>query len=117
MPMVAHHTCALVEARLRALDQVLLIEFPPPASSALSDALTCSDLTTSPTGARIRVTDRLAEIRSQVESEGLKVRPAGPAIAIVGAETAAPGLIPQDAVHRAGSLEDVFVMLTGEEAE
>ena len=30
---------------------------------------------------------------------------------------AGPGLIPQDAVHRAGSLEDVFVMLTGEDAE
>lgn len=61
--------------------------------------------------------ERLAEVRSQVEREGLRVRPAGPAIAIVAAETAAPGLIPHDAVHRAGSLEDVFVMLTGEEAE
>lgn len=61
--------------------------------------------------------ERLTEVRSRVEAEGLRVRPAGPAIAIVAAETAPPGLIPEDAVHRAGSLEDVFVMLTGEEAE
>ncbi len=61
--------------------------------------------------------DRLADVRSRVEEAGLRVRPAGPAIAIVAAETAAPGLIPEDAVQRAGSLEDVFVMLTGEEAE
>lgn len=61
--------------------------------------------------------DRLAEIRSQIESAGLRVRPAGPAIAIVAAERAEPGLIPEDAVYRAGSLEDVFVMLTGEGAE
>ena len=61
--------------------------------------------------------DRLVEVRGQAEEAGLKVRPSGPAIAILGAETAAPGLIPEDAVHRAGSLEDVFVMLTGEDAE
>ncbi len=61
--------------------------------------------------------DRLAEIRTRVEEAGLRARPAGPAVAIVAAETAAPGLIPEDAVHRAASLEDVFVMLTGEEAE
>lgn len=60
---------------------------------------------------------RLAEIRARMEGAGLKVRPAGPAIAIVGAENAESGLIPEDAVFRAGSLEDVFVMLTGEEAE
>ncbi len=61
--------------------------------------------------------ERLAEIRRTVEAAGLRVRPAGPAIAIVGAERARDGLIPGDAVVRAGSLEDVFVMLTGEEAE
>jgi lipooligosaccharide transport system ATP-binding protein len=61
--------------------------------------------------------ERLAEIRRIVEAAGLRVRPAGPAIAIVGAERARDGLIPGDAVVRSGSLEDVFVMLTGEEAE
>lgn len=61
--------------------------------------------------------ERLAEIRQQVEAAGLRVRTAGPAIAILGAENAESGTIPDDAVFRAGSLEDVFVMLTGEEAE
>jgi lipooligosaccharide transport system ATP-binding protein len=61
--------------------------------------------------------DRLAEVRGLAESEGLTVRPAGPAIAIVGAERAPNGAVPEDAVRRAASLEDVFVLLTGEEAE
>jgi lipooligosaccharide transport system ATP-binding protein len=61
--------------------------------------------------------DRLAEARALAESEGLKVRPAGPAIAIVGSENARNGAVPDDAVIRAATLEDVFVMLTGEEAE
>ena len=45
------------------------------------------------------------------------MRPAGPAIAIVGSERAGNGAIPEDAVIRAATLEDVFVLLTGEEAE
>jgi lipooligosaccharide transport system ATP-binding protein len=61
--------------------------------------------------------DRLAEVRALAESEGLIVRPAGPAIAIVGAERSVNGTIPDDAIRRAASLEDVFVLLTGEEAE
>ena len=48
---------------------------------------------------------------------GLAVRAAGPAIAIVGSEAPRNGGIPDDAVIRAASLEDVFVLLTGEEAE
>ena len=51
------------------------------------------------------------------EAAGLRVRPAGPAIAIVGSERAGNGAIPEDAVVRAATLEDVFVLLTGEEAE
>jgi lipooligosaccharide transport system ATP-binding protein len=61
--------------------------------------------------------ERLAEVRANAEAEGLAVRPAGPAIAIVGAERPANGAVPEDAVRRAASLEDVFVLLTGEEAE
>jgi lipooligosaccharide transport system ATP-binding protein len=61
--------------------------------------------------------DRLAAVRAEVEASGLAVRPAGPAIAIVGSERAANGAIPDDAVVRAATLEDVFVMLTGEGAE
>ena len=61
--------------------------------------------------------ERLAQTRAEAESQGLQVRPAGPAIAIVGAERAENGAIPDDAVTRAATLEDVFVLLTGEEAE
>ena len=45
------------------------------------------------------------------------MRPAGPAIAIVGSERARDGAVPEDAVRRAASLEDVFVLLTGADAE
>jgi lipooligosaccharide transport system ATP-binding protein len=61
--------------------------------------------------------DRLAAVRAAAEAGGLTVRPAGPAIAIIGAERSANGEIPTDAVRRPASLEDVFVLLTGEELE
>jgi lipooligosaccharide transport system ATP-binding protein len=61
--------------------------------------------------------DRLAEVRANAEAQGLRVRPAGPAIAIVGSEKATDGAVPPEAIRRAASLEDVFVLLTGEEAE
>jgi lipooligosaccharide transport system ATP-binding protein len=61
--------------------------------------------------------DRLTEVRAKAEGQGLRVRAAGPAVAIVGAERATDGAIPDDAVIRAATLEDVFVLLTGEEAE
>jgi len=60
---------------------------------------------------------RLAEVRAEAEAQGLMVRPAGPAVAIVGSERAGNGGVPEEAVIRAASLEDVFVLLTGEEAE
>jgi lipooligosaccharide transport system ATP-binding protein len=61
--------------------------------------------------------DRLAEVRAAAEAQGFAVRPAGPAIAIVGSERGSDGAIPPEAIRRAASLEDVFVLLTGEEAE
>jgi len=61
--------------------------------------------------------ERLVEARRTAEAHGLRVRPAGPAIAIVGSEHADKGAFPDDAVVRAASLVDVFVLLTGEEAE
>jgi lipooligosaccharide transport system ATP-binding protein len=60
---------------------------------------------------------RLAEVRANAEAAGLRVRAAGPAVAIVGSERAENGTVPDDAVIRAATLEDVFVLLTGEEAE
>lgn len=61
--------------------------------------------------------ERRAEVRRVAEEAGLDVRAAGPAIAIVGAERATNGIVPDDAVMRPASLEDVFVLLTGEELE
>jgi lipooligosaccharide transport system ATP-binding protein len=61
--------------------------------------------------------ERLVEVRAGAEAQGLMVRPAGPAVAIVGSERAGNGGIPSEAVIRAATLEDVFVLLTGEEAE
>jgi ABC-type multidrug transport system ATPase subunit len=60
---------------------------------------------------------RLAEVRERAEAAGLDVRATGPAVAIVGSENARNGEIPEDAVIRPASLEDVFVKLTGEELE
>ncbi len=60
---------------------------------------------------------RLLEIRRSAEAAGLSVRPAGPAVAIVGIERAGSWDVPEGAIRRASSLEDVFVLLTGEEAE
>lgn len=55
--------------------------------------------------------------RSRFNEAGVDVRAAGPAIAVLAAERAPRELIPDNAVDRAASLEDVFVKLTGEDAE
>ena len=58
---------------------------------------------------------RLAEVREAAEAAGYRVRRTGTAVAILGAE-GANGKLPEG-VTRAASLEDVFVLLTGEEIE
>jgi lipooligosaccharide transport system ATP-binding protein len=58
---------------------------------------------------------RLAEVRAQAESAGYRVRQTGTAVAILGSESA-NGTLPEG-ITRAASLEDVFVLLTGEEVE
>ena len=55
--------------------------------------------------------------REKFGMAGVSVRAAGPAIAVLAAEQAPRELIPDHAVDRAASLEDVFVKLTGEDAE
>lgn len=61
--LVAHHTCALIEAEERGLADVLDAEFPiadiePPTLSAL----TYCDMTTGPDGRSVDVEQRLTEI-------------------------------------------------------
>ena len=59
--LVAHHPYAVIEAEERGLADVLGREFEP-APDALSSALTCCDMTTSPDGEPVPVDQRHAEI-------------------------------------------------------
>jgi lipooligosaccharide transport system ATP-binding protein len=58
---------------------------------------------------------RLAEVRAEAEAAGHQVRRTGTAVAILAAE-GANGTLPEG-ITRAASLEDVFVLLTGEMVE
>ena len=62
--LVAHHSCAIIEAGERGLADVLRIEFEP-APHALSSVLTYCDMTTSPDGKLVLVDRRLAEIQQR----------------------------------------------------
>jgi hypothetical protein len=62
--LVAHHSCAYIEADVRGLAAELASEFPP-ADPALSDALLYCDMTTGPDGDFVRPADRLVEIRGR----------------------------------------------------
>jgi hypothetical protein len=70
--LIAHHFEARFEAHLRGCDQ-LLREFPR-EHSALADALTYCDATTSPTGEQISLKERAAEIRSRYGEHDLVVQ-------------------------------------------
>lgn len=65
--LVAHHSCAIIEADERGLADVLSGEFAP-APRLLADALTFCDMTTSPDGEQVHVTRRLAEIHDRYGS-------------------------------------------------
>jgi hypothetical protein len=60
--LVAHHSCAHIEAVERGLADDLFREFRP-AARGLSDALTYCDMTTGPQGQPTTVEERFAEIR------------------------------------------------------
>lgn len=66
--LVAHHSCALYEARVRGLDEALLAEFEP-EDSPTYDALTYCDLTTGPAGDTMLFEDRIREIRGRYGPE------------------------------------------------
>jgi hypothetical protein len=71
--LVAHHSCAIIEAGERGLGDVLSSEFDP-APDVLASVLTCCDMTTSPDGQPVRVERRLAEIRDRYGSGHLVSR-------------------------------------------
>jgi hypothetical protein len=62
--LVAHHSCAIIEAGERGLADVLSSEFDP-APDVLASVLTCCDMTTSPDGQPVPVERRLAEIHDR----------------------------------------------------
>jgi hypothetical protein len=62
--LVAHHSCALIEAGERGLADVLSSEFDP-APDVLASVLTCCDMTTSPDSEPVPVGRRLAEIHDR----------------------------------------------------
>ena len=59
--LVAHHSCAFIEARNRGLSEQLASEFPPVEGLA-AHAITYADMTTTPDGEPTEVEQRLAEI-------------------------------------------------------
>jgi hypothetical protein len=71
--LVAHHSCAVIEAEERGLAHVLTREFAPPPRP-LADALTFCDMTTSPDGDQVQVTHRLAEIHDRYGTSHLVSR-------------------------------------------
>ena len=71
--LVAHHSCAIIEAGERGLAGVLNSEFDP-APDLLASVLTCCDMTTSPDGQPVPVEQRLAEIHDRYGSGHLVSR-------------------------------------------
>ena len=71
--LVAHHSCAVIEAEERGLAHVLTREFAPPPRP-LADALTFCDMTTSPNGEHVHVHNRLAEIHDRYGTSHLVSR-------------------------------------------
>jgi HD superfamily phosphodiesterase len=70
--LIAHHFAARFEAHLRGSDQ-LLQEFPR-ERSAVADALTYCDATTSPIGKQVSLKERAAEIRARYGEQDLVVQ-------------------------------------------
>jgi hypothetical protein len=61
--LVAHHTCAVIEAEERGLRDALIADFPLTSDAErLLPAVLYADMTTGPTGDQVTVEDRLAEI-------------------------------------------------------
>jgi hypothetical protein len=71
--LVAHHSCAVIEAEERGLADLLSREFDP-APQPLADALTFCDMTTSPDGEHVQVHNRLAEIHDRYGPDHLVSR-------------------------------------------
>nr|WP_093940532.1 hypothetical protein [Actinoalloteichus hoggarensis] len=71
--LVAHHSCARLEARLRGLSAEL-DEFPDEGPTPVRDALWWADMTTSPDGVPVTFDERISEIQRRYGPEDLVSR-------------------------------------------
>src|SRR5262249_38092174 len=71
--LVAHHSCAIIEAQIRGLADQLAEEFEP-QQEGLTQALDYSDMTTGPDGRPVSAKTRLAEIVNRYRDEMDPVR-------------------------------------------
>jgi HD domain len=71
--LVAHHSCAIIEAKARGLASELTREFPSPHRD-LDDALIYCDMTTGPDGQALPVETRLADIYARYGPDDLVSR-------------------------------------------
>jgi hypothetical protein len=62
--LVAHHSCAVYEARVRGFERDLLAEFKP-EESVTHDALVFCDMTTGPDGQAMSFEDRVREVHER----------------------------------------------------
>jgi hypothetical protein len=87
--LVAHHTCALVEAEERGLDEALSAEFPVGEVAVFAVvALTYCDMTTGPDGQRVDVDERIAEILDRYPADHVVHRSIARAAPCLRAQTA-----------------------------
>jgi putative nucleotidyltransferase with HDIG domain len=71
--LVAHHSCAITEARERGLGAVLSGEFDP-EESLTADLLWFCDMTVGPAGQELTIEERLAEIDERYGRDHLVAR-------------------------------------------
>lgn len=69
--LIAHHSCACIEAEERGLIGVLADEFPPDDEDRLTAPLIYCDMTTDPDGRQVTYDDRLSEILSRYGEEDI----------------------------------------------
>jgi putative nucleotidyltransferase with HDIG domain len=71
--LVAHHSCACIEAEERGISDVLVSEFSPVHDDLMSALIYC-DMTTDPDGNHVTYDERLTEIVSRYGGEHLVSR-------------------------------------------
>lgn len=87
--LVAHHTCAQIEAEARGLGEVLAAEFPPgDVDPLLVAALTYCDMTTGPDGTPLTVDERITEILSRYPPDDVVHRAIAQATPVLCRQTA-----------------------------